>query len=67
MNDTYCTYICMESLKLLQYFLAVKCLIDILIEVESSNSKDIGSDFIKVKQLLQNHDCYTMEDLSLQV
>ena len=37
--------------------------------MESSNSKDIGSHFIEVKQLLQNHDelCYTMEDLSLQV
>ena len=37
--------------------------------MESSNSKDIGSDFIEVKQLLQNQDelCYTMEALSLQV
>ena len=32
MNGTYCMYICMESLKLLQYFLAVKCLIDIFMK-----------------------------------
>ena len=32
MNGTYCTYICMESLKLLWYFLAVKCLIDIFMK-----------------------------------
>ena len=32
MNGTYCMYICMESLKLLQYFLAVKYLIDIFMK-----------------------------------
>ena len=39
MNGTYCMYICMESLKLLQYFLAVKCLIDIFMKWSSVIAK----------------------------
>ena len=67
------TYVCIqdlrENLKVLQYFMSVKCLIDYIHEVESSISKDVGNDFIEVKQLLQNHGelCYTMEALSQQV
>ena len=66
-------YVCIqdlrENLKVLQYFMSVKCLIDYIHEVESSISKDVGNDFIEVKQLLQNHGelCYTMEALSQQV